>query len=141
MAGEIQAGTRFVFSTGADASSQYYYSYVTFFDIIDSFLNFGFFLCGKWIRNDFRFRPVGIYEVTSFGIGYFCTFLNLLFDTFQYGSYFYCYGAVVGKCKDASSAFGPHTAIRLICDLSKGSRLFAFFNSTSPSREACKATC
>jgi len=49
MAREIQAGTRFVFSTGADASSQYYYSYVTFFDIIDSFLNFGFFLCGKWI--------------------------------------------------------------------------------------------
>ena len=99
MAGEIQAGTRFVFSTSADASSQYYYSYVTFFDIIDCFLNFGFFLCGKWIRNDFRFRPVGIYEVTSFGIGYLCTFLNLLSDTFQYGGYFYCYGTVVGKCK------------------------------------------
>lgn len=82
MAREIQAGTRFVFSIGADASSQYYYSYVTFFDIIDSFLNLGFFLCGKWIRDDFRFWSVGIYEVTSFGIGYLCTFLNLLFDTF-----------------------------------------------------------
>ena len=69
---------------------------------------FGLFVGGKRIFYDVAFRPMGVYEVATFGIKHFGLTLRFFADAFEDGSHLYCKRAVV--CQSIAFLIGVRAA-------------------------------
>ena len=92
---QFEAGARFVFPAGAVAAAQYDNGYITFLCVFDRFVDFTLFFACQRVTDQLRFRPIGVYQVATFGKEHFRTRFYLILNTFQYGCHLYGKRAVV----------------------------------------------
>ena len=94
---QVEAGARFVFAAGALPSAQYYDGNISLAGIFYGFVYLGLFVVGQRIVYDFTFGPVGVHQVTTFGVEHLCLAFCLFLNAFQHSGHLYGKGAVMGQ--------------------------------------------
>ena len=87
---KIKTAAGFIFSAGPLSTTQYHYCYICLFGLCHCFVYFVLFIVCQRIVNDFRLRPVGIYQFTTFGVEHLGFSVYFLTDTTEHGSHIHC---------------------------------------------------